>query len=59
LLVASAEIKSSSTVDFMLKDGTLATLTVKYGDYSESLKRVVEALNEASPSSSPVSRSLK
>jgi dipeptidyl-peptidase-3 len=48
LLVASAEVKpdSSSTVDFSLKDGNIAKLTVQYGDCAPALKRVVAALVE-------------
>jgi len=45
LLVASAKKEPPSTSEFKIGSET-ATLQVEYGDYSEALSKVVEALKE-------------
>ncbi|VDB82956.1 unnamed protein product [Peniophora sp. CBMAI 1063] len=47
LLVASAEPQPSKTVELDLFTNTPGKLTIKYGDYAPSLKRVAAALTEA------------
>ncbi|KAF8902149.1 peptidase family M49-domain-containing protein [Gymnopilus junonius] len=47
LLVASAKARPSALHDIDIKAGDKAKLTVQYGDFSDALANVVEALNEA------------
>ena len=46
LLVASAETRPSAFHEIDDKAGSKAKLTVEYGDFSDALTKVVEALKE-------------
>lgn len=46
LLVASAEPRPPAFHDIDTKEGDKTKLTVQYGDFSDALTKVVEALNE-------------